>query len=350
MPKHFRPPWRMHGMPEQKNADCCWSKQPRPLENGNWVCEDPHCGNVNYPRRTECFKCRKRRGPLGDAIVKAFIDKMKLVKGDVQPTRIATPMQGMVLSGLPSPNKLDPWLGGGLEQLPFESPRFDGEQCFFGHQSAAFSAMAEGKRIAEHLIACFATSSDPIGDAGECLTLAALWLQTMKPRFHIAEEQSLSVSSLVSIGSSAFGSLSMGLNGSVNMLSQPHYGANIGPGAIGGAVNTLTPPNSSSVSNSSNSRALVHASLKWEDYKDRPSDFLREFGDPAAVTASAFGGGLKPEPGVNGNWECEECKNVNFPRRTSCFQCRRKRGVKGDELVRKYVRGLFNDGDTIWST
>ncbi|MCO5576328.1 hypothetical protein L7F22_030137 [Adiantum nelumboides] len=320
MPKHSRPPSRMHGISEHKNTDSCWGKQPRPLENGNWVCDDPHCGNVNYPRRTECFKCRKRRGPLGDAIVKAFIDKMKLAKGDLQSNGFATPVQGMVSSVLPlAHNKLDPWLDGCPEQLPLEAPHFEGEQCFFGRRSATFSAMTEGKRLAEHLIACFAASSDPFGDAGECLTSAALWLQTMKPRFHTAEEQSLSVSSLVSIGS-PFGSLSLGLNGAVNTLSQPHHGINMGPGAITGAATAINRPPSS------------------------------EFGDPAAVTAAAFVGGLKPEPGVNGNWECEDCKNVNFPRRTSCFQCRRKRGVKGDELVRKYVRGLFNDGDTIWST
>ncbi|MCO5547726.1 hypothetical protein L7F22_001177 [Adiantum nelumboides] len=349
MPKHSRPPSRMHGIPENKNADSCWGKQPRPLENGNWVCEDPHCGNVNYPRRTECFKCRKRRGPLGDAIVKAFIDKMKLAKGDLQSNGFASPVQGMVSSGLPlAHNKLDPWLDGCPEQLPLEASHFEGEQCFLSRRSVTFSTMTEGKRLAEHLIACFAASSDPFVDAGECLTSAALWLQTMKPRFHTAEEQSLSVSSLVSIGS-PFGSLSLGLNGAVNMLSQPHHGINMGPGAITGAATAINRP-PSSLSNSSNARTLVRSSLKWEDYKDRPSDFLREFGDPAAVTAAAFGGGLRPEPGVNGNWECEDCKNVNFPRRTSCFQCRRKRGVKGDELVRKYVRGLFNDGDTIWST
>lgn len=32
-----------------------------------------------------------------------------------------------------------------------------------------------------------------------------------------------------------------------------------------------------------------------------------------------MGGGQRPEPGVNGNWECEECKNVNFPRRWACY-------------------------------
>eukprot|EP00959_Pyramimonas_sp_CCMP1952_P094782 1982632-Pyramimonas_sp.AAC.1 len=34
-------------------------------------------------------------------------------------------------------------------------------------------------------------------------------------------------------------------------------------------------------------------------------------GDPAAVNGS----GARPGAGVNGNWECEGCGNINFPRR-----------------------------------
>lgn len=47
---------RMQGFAEQMNAEAGLlqrGKQPRPLEDGNWVCDDPSCGNVNYPRRTE---------------------------------------------------------------------------------------------------------------------------------------------------------------------------------------------------------------------------------------------------------------------------------------------------------
>ena len=48
---------RMQGLPEQINGEAGMlqrgSKQPRPLEDGNWVCDDPSCTNVNYPRRTE---------------------------------------------------------------------------------------------------------------------------------------------------------------------------------------------------------------------------------------------------------------------------------------------------------
>lgn len=39
------------------------------------------------------------------------------------------------------------------------------------------------------------------------------------------------------------------------------------------------------------------------------------------MNATAMGGGQRPEPGINGNWECEECKNVNFPRRLVLSSC-----------------------------
>lgn len=47
---------RMQGFAEHMNGEAGpmqRGKQPRPLEDGNWVCDEPSCGNVNYPRRTE---------------------------------------------------------------------------------------------------------------------------------------------------------------------------------------------------------------------------------------------------------------------------------------------------------
>jgi hypothetical protein len=49
---------RMHGYPDGVNGDFLYrSKQPRPLEDGNWMCEDMGCRNVNYPRRSEVSIC-----------------------------------------------------------------------------------------------------------------------------------------------------------------------------------------------------------------------------------------------------------------------------------------------------
>lgn len=82
LPKHPRLT-RMQGFAEHMNGEAGpmqRGKQPRPLEDGNWVCDEPSCGNVNYPRRTECNKCGKRRGLLGDAVVKAYIDTIKIAR------------------------------------------------------------------------------------------------------------------------------------------------------------------------------------------------------------------------------------------------------------------------------
>lgn len=38
---------------------------------------------------------------------------------------------------------------------------------------------------------------------------------------------------------------------------------------------------------------------------------VQEFGDPA-VSMSAGG---RPTAGINGNWSCDKCGNVNYPRR-----------------------------------
>ncbi|KAL2644235.1 hypothetical protein R1flu_011822 [Riccia fluitans] len=224
--------------------------------------------------------------------------------------------------------ELEPWIGGGYDQpVPsFASHYVTGDGGLSGRRST-LSAATEGKRLAEQLVASFAASSDPVGDAGECLASAALWLQTMKSRMQAGDSGALSTSSLVSsfmMGDSnsfVLGGSLVGMDG--GRANLPNGNIPLGP------------------------RPVVPRTLLYEDYKDRPSDYLREFGDPAAVSATAMGGGLRPEPGVYGNWECEECKNVNFPRRTNCFQCHKRRGLKGEEIVRKYVRGLIEEANRL---
>nr|XP_024400997.1 uncharacterized protein LOC112294584 isoform X2 [Physcomitrium patens] len=350
LPKHPRLT-RMQGFAEHMNGEAGpmqRGKQPRPLEDGNWVCDEPSCGNVNYPRRTECNKCGKRRGLLGDAVVKAYIDTIKIARdmapgsgiaphlmsggdqGGMLPRNLMSHMgaaetqqSGMSISPGSSHatvGDMEHWMGGGFDTplLPsFASHYVTGDSGASGRRFN-LSAATEGKRLAEQLVASFAASIDPVGDAGECLASAALWLQTMKSRMQTGE-------------SGGFGNLAI----------------NSGPGLPHGNTlgNYLARANlGEAVGSPSGVRGIMgRPGLRFEDYKDRPSDFLREFGDPAAVNATAMGGGHKPEPGINGNWECEDCKNVNFPRRTNCFQCHKRRGLKGDEVVRKYVRTLIED-------
>ncbi|KAG6544869.1 hypothetical protein Mapa_013559 [Marchantia paleacea] len=395
LPKHPRLS-RMQGIAEQMNGDMHrGGKQPRPLEDGNWICEDSSCANVNYPRRTECNKCGKRRGAIGDAVVKAYIESIKIARGELAPSpqlvsggpeRLGmargmmphngsdvSPQQPGISISPGSSNlvgELEPWMGGGYEQpVPsFASQYVTGDGGLSGRRST-LSAATEGKRLAEQLVASFAASSDPVGDAGECLASAALWLQTMKSRMQTGDSGALSTSSLAfpvmgDANSLALGGSLVGMNGGVAMLSQSPLSASsiggssaglgslvinsgacgMGSSLIGNYLPRVNPP---STNMPPGPRAMLPRALRYEDYKDRPSDYLREFGDPAAVSATAMGGGHRPEPGVYGNWECEECKNVNFPRRTNCFQCHKRRGPKGEEIVRKYVRGLIEEANRV---
>ncbi|KAJ7294916.1 hypothetical protein O6H91_Y224400 [Diphasiastrum complanatum] len=296
---------RMHR--DRMNGGDPRSKQPRALEDGNWVCEDIDCGNVNYPRRTECNKCGKRRGQVGDAVVRAYMETMKTQRD---------PHSSPVQVGGSERFVLD----RGFEQLPSYSLHYAVEGRGLSSCSSTLSAAKEGKRIAEQLVATFAASPDPLRDAGECLASAALWLQTMKARLQNGD-----------------GGLSpiMQINGGVSSPS-PLSGMNGLEYSRGGHLPRLN-------GNIAPRTIPFRPHLRYEDYKDRPSDFLREFGDPAAVSASSMGGSIKPEPGVFGNWECDECLNVNFPRRTNCFQCHKKRGPRGDDIVRRYVRSLIEE-------
>ncbi|KAH8964122.1 hypothetical protein BDL97_04G047300 [Sphagnum fallax] len=409
---------RMQGLPEKINGQAAIlqrGKQPRPLEDGNWVCDDPSCSNVNYPRRTECNKCGKHRGPLGDAVVKAYIETIKiarelnpappglfnahlisgaadcgstLVRGmlpHLSSTDVPAQQGGISISSggggggsshISSVGEIELWMNTDFEGplFPsFASHYVTGDGGMSGRRST-LSAATEGKRLAEQLVASFAASTDPVADAGECLASAALWLQTMKSRLQTGDSVGLATSSISGLGSGSSGRGSLGslrtpLNG-VNMLSQPHVGVatNVGMTSGSGGLGSLAINSGPGISRSNLLGSSVgghgntpgamgsllgsHGKMGcpgvcFEDFKDRPSDFLREFGDPAAVTATAMGGGQRPEPGVNGNWECEDCKNVNFPRRINCFQCHKRRGLKGDDIVRNYVRSLIEDPGSI---
>jgi len=198
---------RMQGAAEHKNGDSR-SKQPRALEDGNWVCEDSQCNNVNYPRRTQCHKCKKKRGPAGDAIVRAYLESLNTSRGDFpKPLAMGYPVQvangehmpmtrGMFPPGglnIP-PQKLapigsnfchefNPWKGTGFENLPPFAPQYIGGNRGFPGCISMPRVATEGKQLAEHLVASFAASADPLGDAGKCLASAAMWLQNMKSKW-----------------------------------------------------------------------------------------------------------------------------------------------------------------------
>lgn len=76
-----------------------------------------------------------------------------------------------------------------------------------------------------------------------------------------------------------------------------------------------------------------------DEFKN-PSSFLRIYGDPLAATAPRKGGG-RPESHQDGNWRCEACGNVNFPRRQRCHKCHAIRGPGGDAIVMQYCVRVY---------
>lgn len=72
-----------------------------------------------------------------------------------------------------------------------------------------------------------------------------------------------------------------------------------------------------------------------------PSCFLRVYGDPLAATAPRHGS-YQPESHQDGNWRCEQCGNVNFPRRQRCNKCSAPRGLNGDAIVLKYCMQVYD--------
>lgn len=318
-------------------------KRPRPLEDGNWVCEDPDCANVNYPRRTECNKCGKKRGPVGDTIVSHYVQRIRATRGEGPSVGGAPKHAGPSVGsgghgghGRPSPFPSSPsgYNGrSGMSVLP-PGPMLSGGYDMPQENSQLREA---GKVVADQMIAAFQdTSADPVGDALQACEAACDWLKSLR---------SINLMNVNPAGSlhpfnpaqAMGGRLGMDLGGPMLGGMGPSMGAGMGPGmdSYGGMHQNARPP----------PQFKDSRHVKFEDWKDKPSEYLRDYGDPA-VTGGGGGSGErrgKPTPGVNGNWECSEpgCRNVNFPRRTNCFQCKKERDEEGERIVREYVRDLI---------
>ncbi|CAI5960268.1 unnamed protein product, partial [Closterium sp. NIES-64] len=333
------------------------SKRPVPLEDGNWVCEDSACLNVNYPRRTECHKCGRQRGPVGDTIVAEYNKRMRgqrtgdaggygYNQGRVQVLQ-HDPYGAAAAAGFGvGAGGGDGGFGAGATLASQYTVAADPGYGAGAGRRSTLSAAAEGKRLAEQLVASFAMSADPIADAGECLASATLWLQTMKSRMNIpgggGDPSAAAANNAVMAAAAAYGYAPAGSVGGdqagMAYFYQPAPGGYVQMGGMPqfAAMASAPAPRPPSVK-------PIPANISFEDYKDRPSDFLREFGDPAALQSQRGLNHTRPVVGVNGNWACSSCQNVNFPRRHSCHQCGTKRSEEGEEIVRNYVKQLIEE-------
>lgn len=336
MPKNPRPP-RMQRVPENKNIGS-WNKQPRPLQDGNWVCEDQYCNNVNYPRRTQCHQCGKKRGPIGDAVVNAYLGmqpfesagmanpvhpgNMSMILGmfPVPHNGLQAHPQRMAFTDLNCTRDFDPWRGE-----PFEKQAHIGLQYLppgsnFLGRGAFISIATEGKRLAEHLVTLFAaSSSDPLGDSGECLASAALWLQKMKCSLKDYQNSNagMHTSPFMSRGFTTFRGIPLSAEvtkGTESMVSQNH----------GNSTPMMAPQSALNI-----------------------GDYSKEFTHTKVETTSDIHRNLRPDQQEeNCSWECEDCKIVNLPERETCIQCNHRRLDRdGEEIVTKCVDILLADSE-----
>lgn len=78
-----------------------------------------------------------------------------------------------------------------------------------------------------------------------------------------------------------------------------------------------------------------------EEFKN-PSSFLKVYGDPLCNhLLDDKKNSVSVVRGENGNWGCQRCGNVNYPRRFRCNKCNALRNAKGDAIVSEYVLDVY---------
>mmetsp|Transcript_25022 Transcript_25022/g.34484 ORF Transcript_25022/g.34484 Transcript_25022/m.34484 type:complete len:276 (+) Transcript_25022:110-937(+) len=262
-----------------------------------------------------------------------------------------------------------------------KTARLDGA---FGEGGAGVGGLGSGKvaprelgqQVGMQLLASLSDSSDPITDAFEALAHAQLWLCNMHkvglmsamPTTMSLGNSSVNLANMMGSGN-MFNSQMNGLNPQLAGLSNSSLANQLTSGfsnSLNYPAQQLSQqqqsyygnndrysdrqqdrrqdrqqerkPQKGSDSTHSAGRIKSAAGVKFEDWKDRPSEFLREYGDPSA----ANGSGSRPAAGEKGNWACDGCSNINFPRRQNCLKCQTPRSAKAEHIVRDYVKFIID--------
>ncbi|KAK2197967.1 bifunctional Zinc finger [Babesia duncani] len=100
-------------------------------------------------------------------------------------------------------------------------------------------------------------------------------------------------------------------------------------------VKLVNPIATKSVGPGAEALAMTHPSQL-----ENASMFLRMYGDPLCDVVKRRE--IVFSHGVNGNWKCLGCSNLNFPRRSHCNKCAAPRDSQGDEIVFQYALRLYD--------
>eukprot|EP00899_Mesostigma_viride_P010780 jgi/Mesvir1/19703/Mv09966-RA.1 len=349
---------RSRGRPDDFDMFGGRAKIPRPMEDGNWVCEDAACANVNYPRRDKCNKCGRKRGAAGDLVVENYMRGVRTGMVGASPyAGAAGGMWDKAGANMWQQPAYD-YQGGAVaaHSNQLGVPDADGRQ-------APLRAATEGKTLAEQLIAKYGAlmSADPYADASECLAAATLWLQVMQrnramgvaapPAAALGRSGGMGADAsgyMVGYGGAGMGGMGMGIGTGMGGMGMGMgmgmgVGMGVGMGAGMGMGMGGVPSMGAAARGPLDGFLKSPATARLKDYILQPSEFLKEYGDPAAVMNDPR---IRPVKGMNGNWECgeESCKNINFPRRATCHKCNKERSPEGNRIVLDYVRSLIARG------
>jgi len=313
-------------------------KQPRPMEDGNWICEDPSCGNVNFPRRKQCNKCGRARGASGDAVVENYVHMVQASRGEGGPVQMAS------MSGMGSMGGM-----GGMGLMPMQQVAMPGMQG-----GAAPSAAAGDTHAGIHVVT-FKPSSADLSEEGHVLGQQILEGMQQCGGVAAAAELLAHASAYVRSAASNGGAAPAASATMVQQVQMAPQQMMMQTGMPGGYMQMQTPMmmpvmqpmmqpmmsrgGGGSGKGGGKGKGSGKAADDWEYFQHCPSDWLKEFGDPAA----ARGARGEMRAGDGGKWRCEKCNNINFPRRDVCNKCQTKRGTEGDDIVKQYVHDLMQD-------
>lgn len=255
-------------------------------------------------------------------------------------------------------------LNGGFDASNFVHQQDIGDGGLGASMNPAPTPREMGHQLAVQLLQAFGSNADPIGDASEALAHAQMWICDMRKTGRtglggstLGAQGSLLPSTNFSTQVGVGGLLQQSLlNASAlqqqnsllnNLQAQQHYHAAAAASympmpdhGLGSGLSSM--PSRGGDEGSKGGRIKTPVGVKFEDWKDRPSDFLREYGDPGA----AQGDRRPPTPGVKGNWECKGCNNINFPRRTNCLRCHTARDEEAEKIVQDYVKGIIEQAQS----
>eukprot|EP00002_Diphylleia_rotans_P029841 TRINITY_DN6097_c0_g1_i1.p1 TRINITY_DN6097_c0_g1~~TRINITY_DN6097_c0_g1_i1.p1 ORF type:complete len:491 (-),score=55.15 TRINITY_DN6097_c0_g1_i1:726-2198(-) len=284
---------------------------PKAGVDGNWMCVDTTCRNVNYPRRKYCNRCGRQRTMEQDEVAEAYFRRVSLVR---QQNQWSTPLPYQ-------PGKVSPSSGSESSRSIWIEADANGQPLMPLHAPSSLS----GPRVDTSPSLPSSTAFSSFFSAHQSTNSSPTW------------PSSATVDSFYDQNSATGHMVSQGPHYQAQAQAQPHH-----------QPSSLQSQNRASTSS-------VHHSQAQEYYNSQPTHLqtpshrTMSMQYPYTLSAEGHSQYLHPHlhsmphhlahptrPGApatyevnkhptDGNWICPECNNLNYPRRVVCNRCSRPR-------------------------